>query len=105
MNKICRICKLEFRPEVDKTAVVVCKDCTGAIKEVLFTDSERKDILDILVKDNDIKNVFVDKMLDDQDVLKKVCLKLFSMPVKDIGLGGSGSIADFFREEVDAQIS
>ena len=61
-----------------------------------------KQVIEIAKGDSDLKYEFLESALDDDKVLTRIAKSMFRLPAKDIGIGGPGSIADFFRPESDS---
>lgn len=72
MEKVCRICKIQFR--TDDNELTLCEDCVKAI------------VLGIAKSEEQSVN------------LGKTILNL---PASSFGIGGSGTVADFFRREIN----
>lgn len=84
---LCRFCKTQFSTEDLKKHV--CDDCFSEVKTVI-------------VEDEKLRFQLIEAILKDQIVIERLAKQVFSVPVKNIGIGGSGSIADFFRPEGEA---
>jgi hypothetical protein len=99
MKKICRFCEAIFYIDPKNFEEVgICIDCVNAIKSRLMVDKDfMNEVLKELKKNPDIKYEFLESAMGDENVLKKIGKALMSVQVKDIGLGGSGTLAEFFR--------
>jgi hypothetical protein len=71
MIKVCRVCKIQFNTEQELT---VCEDCVKAI---------------------------VVAMSKDEESMVNLGHKMFGLPAQTFGIGGTGSVADFFRREIN----
>lgn len=89
MFKTCRICKIQFKTEENAPELTLCKDCTKAIEEAVL-------------KDNAIAVSLAKVLVQNPVAMLELGKAMLSIQMKDIGLGGPGSIAEFFREEVDS---
>ena len=52
-----------------------------------------------LLKDDKIKSKIVENLLEDDIFINKLARKLFTQPVKDIGLCAPGNIIEFFQND------
>jgi hypothetical protein len=71
MIKVCRICKIQFNTEQELT---ICDDC--------------------------IKSIVV-AMSVNEECMVNLGRKMFGLSAQTFGIGGTGSVADFFRREAN----
>jgi len=96
MLKICRFCKIQFKDvEGEK---VVCGDCKKIINDILETENPKQELLNLLISDPDIKFDFLDSILADEKVVKRIAKSVFNEKATEVGLGGPGTIAQFFSQ-------
>ena len=85
MKRQCRFCSQFFNAESDDLYFqTICNDCKLSVKEFIKNDKESMKEIICMVK-------------NDNEVLTKLAKCLFEVPAQEIGLGGRGSIADYFR--------
>ena len=87
MNNVCRFCKVHFQTENGENHV--CDSCREEVKKTVQNDERMK--LD-----------FLDVVLKDEIVIERIAKKLFEVPARNVGIGGDGSLADFFRHRTKA---
>lgn len=80
MQNQCRFCKLVF--QTDDASNHVCNDC-------------RQEVKDTINKDERMKLDFLEVILKDQIAIERIAKQIFEVPVRNIGIGGEGSIAEF----------
>jgi hypothetical protein len=71
MITVCRICKIQFQAE---KSVTICEDC--------------------------IKSIIGAVVSNDECVIQ-LGKKIFELPAQTFGVGGTGSVANFFRREIN----
>jgi len=72
MEKVCRICKVQFR--TDDNEITICDGCVKSIVLCIVKDEE--------------SSLALGK-------------KILGLPAQSFGIGGTGSVADFFRREIN----
>lgn len=82
MNNVCRFCKVHFPTE--KADNSVCDACRDEVKKTVQNDERMK--LD-----------FLEAVLKDEIAIERIAKALFEVPARNVGIGGDGSLADFFR--------
>jgi len=71
MIKVCRVCKIQFNTEQELT---ICDDCTKSIVLAISKDEES---------------------------IVNLGKRLFGLSAQTFGIGGTGTVADFFRREIN----
>lgn len=80
----CRFCKTMFPTEILEEHI--CPDCIQEVKKVL-SENEK------------LKYQFLEIVIKDEVCIDRIAKAVFGVPVKNIGLGGEGSVAEFFRRD------
>lgn len=80
----CRFCKVMF-PVKDPNEHV-CTDCLAEMKKVLSEDEK-------------LKYQFLEIVIKDEVCIERIAKAVFTVPVKNVGIGGEGSLAEFFRKD------
>jgi len=84
-TKNCYFCNVEFNSS-EGDELVTCDICAGIICRIVNRSKKvRKKIIKSLITDNDF--------------IKEIGKKLFETPIVDIGLGGPGTLAQWFCEK------
>lgn len=82
MQNQCRFCKVHF--QTDSQEDHVCGPCKDEVK-------------DTITKDPKLKLELLETLLKDEIAIERIAKEIFNVPVRNIGVGGDGTIADFFR--------
>jgi hypothetical protein len=83
MQSVCRICKIEFKSEIQESLCLSCKTA----------------ILRCITEDPKLKLEFLEKVMQDQICIERIAKAIFNVPARTLGIGGPGSLAEFFRKE------
>jgi hypothetical protein len=87
-----------FRAEDELYIETICGDCTESVKTLLKHDRSLQDEMFTVIRgDSTLKFEFLESAIDDEKVLTRLAKCMLKIPAKDIGLGGPGSLAEFFR--------
>lgn len=83
MTNVCRFCKVHFQTSNQEQHV--CDDCLQEVKKTVIEDSK-------------LKFELLEQALKDEICIERIAKAVFDIPSKNVGLGGEGSLADFFRK-------
>ena len=83
MQSICRICKIEFKSTEQES---LCDTCKATI-------------LKCFTEDPKLKLEFLDNVVKDGICIERIAKAIFEVPARTLGIGGPGTLAEFFREE------
>ena len=89
---MCRFCKSPFQSDEVDTS---CPDCNIEIKRILKADPL---FLKEILSDPQLKYSFLESVLEDENVVKRIAKSWLALPATDFGLGGPGTIAQYFRK-------
>jgi len=79
----CFFCKREFRGEPDDTS---CDHCRNVVVAAVRGNGRLRDII-------------INTLMNDENFINEMAKKIFQIPASDVGLGGPGSLAQFFRKK------
>lgn len=110
MNKECRFCKAPFISNDDPHILDSCDGCRKEIMNIIKQNPEfvkellksNVDLFQMLMADDEIKFKFLETVLDDDKILMRIAKRIFEVPAKAVGLGGPGSIAQYFPASLSA---
>lgn len=109
MNRMCRLCKSPYHHDTEQ----ICSDCMINIKELIFKDKElikevlknNFDFINVLMQDEQITAKFLETVMENEKAQILIAKQLLNLPAKTIGLGGAGTIADYFPSSLSAKTS
>lgn len=79
----CQFCKTQFRAEELES---ICDHCKGVLSNAL-------------TKSQKLRRAVAEYLMQDSDFIKNIAKEIFDIPAVEIGLGGPGTIAQFFRRK------
>lgn len=94
-RKICAFTKIEFDAKDPNTQI--SPFAKSIIIEIMNENPLiKKEIMETIKADPDLKFDFLDSILGEEPVLKRIAKELLKLKLTEIGIGGPGTIADYF---------
>jgi hypothetical protein len=106
---MCRFCKSPFQHDIEQ----ICPDCRTTVKDMIVKDPDlvkailrdNFSFIETLMKDENIIAKFLETMMDNEKAQVLIAKQIINLPAKTIGLGGAGTIADYFPSSLSAKTS
>jgi len=97
MKRVCRFCNQNFDTDDREFFETICASCTESVKDFMKHDKEfLREVFALIKSDEEIKYEFLESALSDSKILGRIAKAMFKLNAKDAGIGGPGTIAEFF---------